>query len=249
MVAPLVLLSDLDADMTAFKELNKELLSKIEGMVTGFTREDSNVRGDFVRLAAKAKQLLKRLLKRSSQLDQEMKALKIIKSEIVKEGLVDGQAGVVDGGEKMEHSPVALKLDSVFRKIESMIKDGDQTGKPSLQERIERSEKEEEDEVEDEEGDEEDEVEEAGDSKNDDRVRVRVTRVKKDGSSIWSEDDDEDLIGDNAEDTSVEARIRKATKKMEEMMKEHLKNSGISTAGQLHASVISVGVTLASVLE
>ena len=68
-------------------------------------------------------------------------------------------------------------------------------------------------------------------------VKVRVSRIKKllptddDDLDDESEMTETDLDAEEMEELNMEKRMRQATKKMEEMVKEQLRNSGVLPSG------------------
>ena len=228
--------------MAAVTQLNKELLAKVAEVIKPDQEPEAN--GDLARLTSKARQLLSRLLSRSVELDGEMRALKRAGLDVMAEGAARGEdAGAGDTGAEVADDGEGLKMEKVFKRITGMIKDlGDKKKREVHKETSEKEDRETPEEEDDEDDDDDEESDEDEDDGGDSDqapepakdaasgVRVRVTKIKKDGNPIWTEEDGEDLGHDPAA-TDMESKIRRATKHMENIMREHLKNSGVALAG------------------
>jgi hypothetical protein len=221
----------LSEDMEAVKELNKEVHSKIDDLVTGDTVNRKNKAPDFFRLAGKANLLLRRLLRRSAQLDREMRAMKEISEDIKArkeeyfDELGDGKnADSLNENIKLKRE-AEMRLSSIVDKLKKMFKginDGDlgtggKTDSFGAEDPIENPE-----------------VDATGSpSFSDDNIKVRVSKIKgDDGKTTWSEDDENESKGKAGGELGIEDRLKRASKKMEKMVKKQLKNAGISPAGK-----------------
>ena len=125
---------ELDNEMTAVKQLNDEIHSKVSKILADFKKGDVKLGRDFFVLAAKANLLLGRLLRRSAKLDQEMRNIKNIGEEIsesevksVKEAKKNVDAGVEDSA--YDKSEDKFKMDKVITKLKTMIQNLDTSEK------------------------------------------------------------------------------------------------------------------------
>ncbi|KAL9968354.1 hypothetical protein ACROYT_G026715 [Oculina patagonica] len=226
---------ELDEDMQTIKELNKEIFSIIEN------KDNTDARGDLVQLSSKTNKLLKKILLRRFQLEQDLHYITKMRSKI-SGGEVNAQAT-----DSTEFGTTKGGIDQVVNKLKNMIQDldnteagtgagagtteGDTPGiKPgrSTTAGVEDS----------------DATSESGVHDQGDRgpgVSVKVSKIKK----VTIPDDDEsdleetDLDGEEMEELHIDKRIRQATKKMEEMVKEQLRDSGVLPSGKIRVKIVT----------
>ena len=210
--------------MQSIKELNREIFRIIED------KENTDARDDLLQLSSKTNRLLKTILLRRFQLEQDLHYITKMRSKI---------SGGEENAQATEHTdldPTKGAIDQVINKLKNMIQDldnseartgagaGDTAGnKPEGHTTI--------DQVEDADSSSESGGYDQGDSSS--GVRVKVSKIKK--VTIPEDDESEleetDLDDEEMEELNIDKRIRRATKKMEEMVKEQLRDSGVLPSG------------------
>lgn len=212
--------------MQEIKELNSEIFSVAKNKNSGDTK-----RADLVQLSVKTNRLLKKILLRRFQLEQEAKYIKTMSNKVANREDGDDVGATID--------PRENGIDKVISKLKTMIHDLDSTedkpgGVTGSAEATSES------------------TATAGvrdeDSKSDlgadSGVKVRVSKVKK---VVLDDDDDDDdlemketdLDAKEMEELNMEKRLRLATKKMEEMVKEQLRNSGVVPSGKIRVKIVT----------
>lgn len=217
---------ELDEDMQSIKELNNEIYRIVED------KQDTDARGDLLQLSSKTSKLLRKILLRRFQLEQDLLYIRRMRSKISgseeKEQATDNaEFGATKGG-----------IDQVINKLKTMIRDLDNPeagagggvgsdDTPGIKAGSPRTGAG----VEDGDATAESDGYDQGDFGT--GVRVKVSSIKK----INIPDDDEseleetDLDEEEMEELNIDKRIRQATKKMEEMVKQQLRDSGVLPSG------------------
>lgn len=105
---------ELDQDMQEVKELNSEIFSVAKPKNSG-----DNKRSDLVQLSVKTNRLLKKILLRRFQLEQEAKYIKTMSNKVANREDGDDDGATVD--------PRENGIDKVISKLKTMIHDLDST--------------------------------------------------------------------------------------------------------------------------
>lgn len=105
---------ELDQDMQEIKELNSEIFSVAKSKNSG-----DNKRSDLVQLSVKTNRLLKKILLRRFQLEQEAKYIKTMSNKVANREDGDDDGATVD--------PRENGIDKVISKLKTMIHDLDST--------------------------------------------------------------------------------------------------------------------------
>ena len=214
--------------MSSVKELNKEIFRAIED------KENTDTKSDLLQLSSKTNKLVKKILLRRFQLEQDLHFIKKMQSKI------SPDEEYTHSGDNTEFGATKGGIDQVVNKLKTMIQDLDNTEV--------RSEAGSDSAVEDTVNDIEPgsssaaRVEDAdsasksglfdqGDLRT--GVKVKVSKIKK--ISIPEDDEAEleetDLDEEEMQELNMDKRIRLATKKMEEMVKQELRDSGVVPSG------------------
>lgn len=231
--------------MLSVKELNKEIFRTIEN------KENADAKGDLLQLSSKTNKLLKKILLRRFQLEQDLHYIKNMRSKISADkenthSTDDTEFGATKGG-----------IDQVVNKLKTMIKDLDNTEarteagagtaagdtmnsvEPGSSTAASAEDA--------------DSTSKSGLFDQDDMrtgVKVKVSKIKK----ITIPDDDEseleetDLDEEEMEELNMDKRIRLATKKMEEMVKQELRDSGVVPSG-ITVTLLSVTTVIQVVTQ
>ncbi|KAK3737563.1 hypothetical protein QZH41_017761, partial [Actinostola sp. cb2023] len=213
-------------DMEAVKELNKEVHSKIDDIVSGETDDKKTKSPHFFRLAGKANLLLRRLLQRSAQLDKEMRSMKDISDHIKarREEYADAMEDDPDMREnKRLKQEAEARLSGIVDKLKKMITEANTGEGP---------------------GSTDTEPDDLPDMTTDrpstvDNIKVRITKIKgDDGKAMWTDGKDEDDLAEGSQ-IEMEDRLKKASKKMERMVKKQLESAGINPGGKVRIKIIT----------
>ena len=214
--------------MLSVKELNKEIFRTIED------KETTAAKGDLLQLSSKTKKLVKKILLRRFQLEQDLHYLKKMQSKIS----ADEQN--THSTDKTGFSATTGVIDQVVNKLKAMIQDLDTTeARPEAGAGAAAEDTADSIEpgsstaatAEDEDTASKSGLFDQGDMRT--GVKVKVSKIKK----ITVPDDDEseleetDLDEEEMEELNMDKRIRLATKKMEEMVKQELRDSGVVPSG------------------
>ena len=105
---------ELDQDMQEIKELNSEIFSVAKNKNSGDTK-----RADLVQLSVKTNRLLKKILLRRFQLEQEAKYIKTMSNKVANREDGDDVGATLD--------PRESGIDKVISKLKTMIHDLDST--------------------------------------------------------------------------------------------------------------------------
>lgn len=214
--------------MSSVKELNKEIFRAIED------KENTDTKSDLLQLSSKTNKLVKKILLRRFQLEQDLHFIKKMQSKISSDeenthSRDNTEFGATKGG-----------IDQVVNKLKTMIQDLDNTEVRSEA----GSDSAAEDTVNDIEpgrstaarvGDADSASKSGLFDQGDLRtgVKVKVSKIKK--ISIPEDDEAEleetDLDEEEMQELNMDKRIRLATKKMEEMVKQELRDSGVVPSG------------------
>ena len=207
--------------MLSAKELNKEIFRTIED------KDDK----DLLQLSTKTNKLVKNILLRRFQLEQDLHYIKKMQSKISAD---EDNARSTDN---TELGTTKSGIDQVVNKLKTMIQDLDHTeerteaGVGTAAEDTVESGSSTAASAED-----SDSASKPGLFDQDDMrtgVKVKVSKIKK----VTIPDDDEseleetDLDEEEMEKLKMDKRIRLATKKMEEMVKQELRDSGVVPSG------------------
>lgn len=225
--------SQLDDDMQSIKELNKEITSMIKN------RDKPSPQGDLLELYQKTDKLLKRIHLRRFQLDQDLDYITKMRGKIsgdkdtVEESMDDAQILPTKGG-----------IDKVVNKLKTMIQDldinsegnakgADFGNEGSAETKPASSAIDDVDELESSESFDESDTKSG--------VRVKVSKIKKVivGDDEDSEMEEADLDDEEMEELSLQKRIRMATKKMEELVKQQLRDSGVLPSGKIKVKIVT----------
>ena len=209
------------------KDLNKELFSLTN-------KDHTEAKHDLIQLSVKTNKLLKKILLRRFQLEQDLKYITKTRSKISH----DQQNA--HSKDNTEFDPTKGGIDKVINKLKTMIQDLDDTdagkaraggggtaGEDSAEITPDSSATA--------------GVEGLGSDSESGLfnqrdtgagVKVKVSSIKK----VYIGDDDEemeetDVDEEEMEELGMEKRIRQATKKMEEMVKQQLRDSGVLPSG------------------
>lgn len=217
---------ELDEDMQSIKELNNEIYRIIEN------KENTGSRDDILQLSSKTNKLLKKILLRRFQLEQDLLYIRRMRSKI------SGSEEKEQATDKAELGATKGGIDQVINKLKNMIRDlddpearagggvgsddttGIKPGSPRTGAGVE-------------DGDATAESDGYDQGEFGTGVRVKVSSIKK----INIPDDDEseleetDLDEEEMEELNIDKRIRQATKKMEEVVKQQLRDSGVLPSG------------------
>ena len=215
--------------MLSVKELNKEILRSIED------KENADTKRDLLQLSSKTNKLVKKILLRRFQLEQDLHYIKKMQSEISAD-----KENTHSAADNTEFGATKGGIDQVVDKLKAMIQDLDNTevrreasassaaedtvngieAGSSTAARVEDV----------------DSASKSGSVVADDMrtgVKVKVSKIKK--ISIPEDDESEleetDLDEEEMEELNMDKRIRLATKKMEEMVKQELRDSGVVPSG------------------
>lgn len=210
--------------MEEVKELTKEIHGKIDDIVAAKKTDKNTKSVEFFRLAGKANLMLRRLLLRSAQLDKEMLAMKEISQDI--KARRDEYAEALDADPEMTENKrikkeSELRLSSVVEKIKNLITDMDNQGDADSSEADELSNM----------------------APSSDDFKVRVSKIKgEDGKALWAEDKDEMSESTTTEgaEMEIEEKLKRASKKMERLVKNQLENAGINPGGMRNTAIIMI---------
>jgi len=200
--------------MEAVKELNKEVHSKIDDIVSSDKTDKKASSGEFFRLAGKANLVLRRLLQRSAQLDKDLKDMKDISRQAKARN--EEYADLLEEDPNMSENKrlkreAEKKLGSVVEKLKKMITDidsGDDTITKESEEPLSDTEP------------------------TSDNFKVRVSKIKgDDGKTVWTDGNEDELAEGNNGELKIEDKLKKASKRMERLVKKQLENAGINPGG------------------
>ena len=224
----------LDDDMLSMKELNKEVLSIVE------SKDKTDAKGDIVQLSFKTNKLLRKILLRRFQLEQDLDYITKMRGKIF-----DDEEPAEQATDHAQFFPTKGGIDKVINKLKTMIQDLDTNGvgkrKPG-DVPVEGS-------TETKPGSSTiDGVDDIDSSDSFDQgdmatgVKVKVAKIKKVfvGDDDDSEMEEADLDDEEMEELGLEKRIRTATKKMEEIVKQQLRDSGVLPSGNKHKNSFPV---------
>ena len=214
--------------MSSVKELNKEILRTIED------KGNTDTKTDLLQLSSKTNILVKKILLRRFQLEQDLHYLKKMQSKI------SADEETTHSADNTEFGATKGGIDQVVHKLKTMIQDLDNTemrreagasGAPEDTENGIEPGSSTAASVED-----VDSASKSGLFDQDDLrtgVKVKVSKIKK--ISIPEDDEAEleetDLDEEEMQELNMDKRIRLATKKMEEMVKQELRDSGVVPSG------------------
>jgi len=207
--------------MLSAKELNKEIFRTIED------KDDK----DLLQLSTKTNKLVRNILLRRFQLEQDLHYIKKMQSKISAD---EDNARSTDN---TEFGTTKSGIDQVVSKLKTMIQDLDHTEArteagvgTAAEDTVEPGSSTAAS------AEDSDSASKPGLFDQDDRrtgVKVKVSKIKK----VTIPDDDEseleetDLDEEEMEKLKMDKRIRVATKKMEEMVKQELRDSGVVPSG------------------
>ena len=236
--------------MLSVKELNKEIFRTMED------KENTDTNSDLLQLSSKTNKLVRKILLRRFQLEQDLHYIKKMQNKI------STDEENTHSADHTEFGATKGGIDQVVHKLKTMIQDLDNTevrseaGAGSAAEDTENgiepgtstaaS-------VED-----VDSASKSGLFDQDDLrtgVKVKVSKIKK--ISIPEDDEAEleetDLDEEEMQELNMDKRIRLATKKMEEMVKQELRDSGVVPSGiivkVLHLSIERRSSLIVSALD
>ncbi|EDO37284.1 predicted protein [Nematostella vectensis] len=199
----------LSTDMAAVKNLNQEIHSKLDNIIRK-TEPTGDQGRKFFRLAAKANLLLRRLLQRSAQLDKEMRIIREISKE------ADTRRQEYLDNEVADDLTPGKELEG-----EAKVKMN------NIVERLKNM-------IKDIDTGRQGKMGDPLDPLGMENIKVRVTKIKgENGQPVWSENDED------ADETAIESRLRMATKRMERIVKEQLRDAGVAPAGKIRVKIIT----------
>ena len=211
------------------KELNKEIFRSIEA------KTNTDTKSDLLQLSSKTTKLVKKILLRRFQLEQDLHYIKKMQSEISADE--DNSQSAADN---TEFGAAKGGIDQVVNKLKAMIQDLDNTevrseasASSAAEDTVNGIEPDSSTaaRVEDADSASKSGLFDQGDMKT--GVKVKVSKIKK--ISIPEDDESEleetDLDEEEMEELNMDKRIRLATKKMEEMVKQELRDSGVVPSG------------------
>ena len=223
--------------MVAFEELNKEILTVVQDETNS---EKSDFKKNLVELSVKANKLVRRIILASFQIEQDVLSIKKMRQEITTHRGRDGKSE--KGAKRSQIDDLTGGMDLVISKLTAMIQNaesGELSGKedgraaddtvtgeePPLDQRnagVETPESPAETGVTDDE-------EDSGS-----RVKVRVSKVRKiDNDEESGLNEEGEFDEEEMEELGINEKLKQATKKMEELVKQQLKDSGVSPAGMI----------------
>lgn len=221
------------------KELNKEILRSIED------KTNTDTKSDLLQLSSKTNKLVKKILLRRFQLEQDLQYIKKMQSKISAD-----EENTHSAADNPEFGATKGGIDQVVNKLKAMIQNLDNTEVRSEAGASSAAE----DTVNDIETGtstaarvkDADSASKSGSVDQDDMrtgVKVKVSKIKK--ISIPEDDESEleetDLDEEEMEELNMDKRIRMATKKMEEMVKQQLRDSGVVPSG-ITVTVLCISV-------
>lgn len=219
------LFRQLDDDMESIKELNKEIFNMIG------SKDKPAAKGDLLELSLRSNKLLKKILLRRFQLDQDLDYITKMR------GKISGDKDAVEESkDKAQFLPTKGGIDKVVNKLKTMIQDLDVNSKGNAKAADFGDEGNTEINSASSTIDDVDELESSESSDESDTktgVKVKVSKVKKVfvGDNEDSEMEEADLDDEEMEELGLQKRIRMATKKMEELVKQQLRDSGVLPSG------------------
>ena len=220
---------ELDEDMLSVKELNQEIFRSMEA------KTNTDTKSDLLQLSSKTTKLVKKIISRRFQLEQDLHHIKKMQSEISAD-----EENTRSEADNTEFGGTKGGIDQVVNKLKAMIQDLDNTevrGEAGASSAAEDSVNGIEPDssaaatVEDADSASKSGLFDQGNMKT--GVKVKVSKIKK--ISIPEDDESEleetDLDEKEMEELNMDKRIRLATKKMEEMVKQELRDSGVVPSG------------------
>ena len=228
------LFRQLDDDMESIKELNKEIFNMIGG------KDKPAAKGDLLELSLRSNKLLKKILLRRFQLDQDLDYITKMRGKF--SGNKDAEE---ESKDKAQFLPTKGGIDKVVNKVKTMIQDLDVNSKVNAKAADFGDEGSTELNSASSTIDDVDELESSESSDESDTktgVKVKVSKVKKVfvGDNEDSEMEEADLDDEEMEELGLQKRIRMATKKMEELVKEQLRDSGVLPSGMTNLIRIKI---------
>ena len=200
-------------------------------------------KGDLLELSLRSNKLLKKILLRRFQLDQDLDYITKMRGKF--SGDKDAEEASKD---KAQFLPTKGGIDKVVNKVKTMIQDLDVNSKVNAKAADFGDEGSTElnsasstiDDVDELESSESSESSDESDTKT--GVKVKVSKVKKVfvGDNEDSEMEEADLDDEEMEELGLQKRIRMATKKMEELVKEQLRDSGVLPSGMTNLIRIKI---------
>ena len=212
--------------MLSVKELNKEIFRTLED------KENTDAKGDLLQLSSKTNKLMRKILLRRFQLEQELHNIKNMQSKM------STDKDNTQSADNTEFGASKGGIDQVVNKLKTMIQDLDNTegsseagaGSTAEDTVIEPGSSTAAG-VEDVDSASKSGVFDQGNMRT--GVKVKVSKIKK--ITIPEDDESEleetDLDEEEMEELNMDKRIRLATKKMEEMVKQELRDSGVVPSG------------------
>lgn len=210
----LSLVRALSEDMEAVKELNKEVHSKIDDVVSSDKTDKKTSSGEFFRLAGKANLVLRRLLQRSAQLDKDLQNMKEISRQAKARN--EEYADILDEDPNMSENKrvkreAEKRLGFVVDKLKKMLTDidnGDDTITKESEEPLPDFEP------------------------ISDNFKVRVSKIKGgDGKTVWTDGNEDEPTEGTGGELEIEDKLKKASKRMERLVKKQLESAGINPGG------------------
>ncbi|RMX47348.1 hypothetical protein pdam_00012582 [Pocillopora damicornis] len=223
----------LDDDMESIKELNKEIFNMIGG------KDKPAAKGDLLELSLRSNKLLKKILLRRFQLDQDLDYITKMRGKF--SGDKDAEE---ESKDKAQFLPTKGGIDKVVNKVKTMIQDLDVNSKVNAKAADFGDEGSTEINSASSTIDDVDELESSESSDESDTktgVKVKVSKVKKVfvGDNEDSEMEEADLDDEEMEELGLQKRIRMATKKMEELVKQQLRDSGVLPSGKIKVKIVT----------